>query len=96
MLAAGLFFWQAAQWQSFLGSQRQLLTPGAVAIEDNMPPLVALTTVALGGFRGLIADVLWLRATRMQEEGKYFEIVQLSDWITKLEPRFTPVWSFHA
>ena len=63
---------------------------------ENAPPVVAFTTVVLGGFRGLIADVLWLRAARMQEEGRFFELVQLADWITKLEPRSTETWGFHA
>lgn len=27
---------------------------------EGAPPMVAFTTVALGGFRGLIADFLWL------------------------------------
>lgn len=62
----------------------------------NVPPIVTFTTVALGGFRGIIADALWVRATELQDEGKYLEIVQLADWITKLEPRFAPVWIFHA
>ena len=63
---------------------------------ENAPPLVAFTTVAFGGFRGILADLLWLRAGRLQEEGRYFELVQLADWITKLEPRFTPVWAYQA
>ncbi len=62
----------------------------------HTPPLVSLTTVALGGFRGLIADMLWVRSARLQEEGKYFELVQLADWITKLEPRHAAVWRYHA
>lgn len=62
----------------------------------NAPPLVVFTTVAFGGFRGIVADLLWLRSARLQEEGKYFELVQLADWITKLEPRFTQVWAYHA
>ena len=62
----------------------------------NAPPLVVFTTVALGGFRGIIADMLWMRSARLQYEGKYFELVQLADWITKLEPRFTDVWAYHA
>lgn len=62
----------------------------------NAPPLVTFTTVALGGFRGILADFLWLRAARLQQEGQYFELVQLADWITKLEPRFTSVWAYHA
>lgn len=63
---------------------------------ENAPPLVSFTTIALGGFRGIVADLLWLRSSRLQEEGRYFEMVQLADWITKLEPRFTEVWAYHA
>ncbi len=54
------------------------------------------TSLALGGFRGLLADVLWLRATRLQEERRFVELVQLSDWITELEPDNEEVWVFHA
>lgn len=63
---------------------------------DNAPPMVAFTTVALGGFRGLVADYLWLRSQRMQELGNYFETVQLASWITKLQPRFTGAAAFLA
>jgi len=63
---------------------------------ENMPPLVAFTTVALGGFRGVLADVLWMRAGTLQEEGRYFELVQLSDWIAKLQPRVPAIWAYHA
>ena len=63
---------------------------------QNMPPGVAFTTVALGGFRGLLADFLWMRAGTLQDEGRYFELVQLSDWIARLQPRSPPVWAYHA
>jgi hypothetical protein len=63
---------------------------------ENAPPVVAFTTVALGGFRGLLADYLWLRANRLQEAGNYFEMVQLADWIVKLQPRFTGATAFLA
>jgi hypothetical protein len=63
---------------------------------EDAPPLLVFTTVALGGFRGLLADMLWLRVTYLQDEGKYVELVQLSDWITKLEPHCTEIWGFHA
>jgi hypothetical protein len=59
---------------------------------ENAPPGLAFTTVALGGFRGLISNWLWMRASQMQEDDKYFEMVQLSDWITKMEPHFEQVW----
>ncbi len=72
----------------------QKLTDTGLA--ENAPPIVAFTTVALGGFRGLVADWLWLRANRMQEAGNYFELVQLASWITKLQPRFTGATSYLA
>ncbi|OQW96874.1 MAG: hypothetical protein BWK77_03325 [Verrucomicrobia bacterium A1] len=63
---------------------------------ENAPPLVAFTTVALGGFRGLVVDILWMRASELQDKGKYFELVQLADWITKLQPRFASIWAYHG
>jgi len=63
---------------------------------ENAPPLIAFTTVALGGFRGLIADYLWLRSNKLQEDGNYFEMFQLASWIVKLQPRFTGATAFLA
>lgn len=63
---------------------------------ENAPPMLAFTTVALGGFRGIIANALWIRANDLQDEGRYFEMVQLADWITKLQPRMAQVWTVVA
>ncbi len=63
---------------------------------ENAPPLMVFTTVVLGGLRGAIADVLWLRVSYLQDRGQYVELVQLTDWITKLEPRCGEIWGFHA
>ncbi len=65
-------------------------------IVENAPPIVAFTTVALGSFRGLLADLLWLRTVRLQDRGQYFEMVQLASWITKLQPRFTGATAYLA
>ena len=63
---------------------------------ENAPPVLAFTTVALGGFRGLISNALWIRANELQEQDKFFEMSQLADWITKLEPHFVQVWLVQA
>lgn len=63
---------------------------------NNAPPLVAFTTMALGSFRGLIADLLWLRAASLQQDKNYFEMVQLASWITKLQPRFAGATAYLA
>ena len=62
----------------------------------NAPPVLAFTTVALGGLRGLISNALWIRASDLQDEDKFFEMAQLADWITKLEPHFVHVWLVQA
>ena len=67
-----------------------------VPLGQAAPPVLAFTTVALGGFRGLIANALWIRAMELQDEDKYFEKVQLTDWITKLQPRIVTVWVVQA
>lgn len=63
---------------------------------ENAPPMVAFSTVALGAFRGLAVDLLWMRATELQDKGRYFELVQLADWITKLQPRFASIWAYQS
>ncbi len=78
--------------QSRLNVSREGLGLTRTAVISNAPPILAFTTVALGGFRGLIANALWIRTTELQEDGKYFEAVQLADWITKLQPHMTQVW----
>jgi hypothetical protein len=63
--------------------------------EAGDPPQVALG-IAMGAFRGLFVNWLWMRAQDMKQEGKYFEAVDLARTITKLQPRFPKVWQFHA
>ena len=82
--------------QKQLNRQRTELGLTRVAPLENAPPVLAFTTVALGGFRGLIANALWIRASDLQMEDRFFEQVQLADWITKLEPTFVQVWLVQA
>ncbi|WFB36385.1 hypothetical protein P3T73_01220 [Kiritimatiellota bacterium B12222] len=96
LIAAGLgLLLLSGSLHSNLIEMRKVEHLQQVAPEDTTP-LVALTTVAFGGFRGLVADALWVRANKMQEEAQYFEMVQLAKWITQLEPRVPEVWSFQA
>ncbi|MHC4326026.1 MAG: hypothetical protein ACYSUX_17290 [Planctomycetota bacterium] len=63
---------------------------------ENMPPSLAFATIATGAFRGLVVDVLWMRADKLKDEGQFFDARQLAEWITILQPRFASVWEFHA
>jgi hypothetical protein len=80
-----------------IGRQRtDLQLVMAVEGTQGMPPHVALATAALGTFRGLATDVLWIRADELQAKGQYFEAQTLAEWITSLQPHFVNVWGFQA
>ena len=85
-----------AQVQRSLNRDREQLGLTRMEPLENAPPILAFTTVALGGFRGLISNWLWMRASELQDEDKFFEMAQLADWITKLEPHFSQVWVHQA
>jgi hypothetical protein len=95
LVAAGLLL-VSGQVQKSLNGDRDRLGLTRVATLDNAPPMLAFTTVALGGFRGLISNLLWMRASDLQQDDKFFEAVQLADWITKLEPYYSQVWLFQG
>ncbi len=63
---------------------------------ENAPPSLAFATIAMGAFRGLVVDILWIRADKLKQEGQFFDAKQLAEWITVLQPRFISVWDFHA
>ncbi|MFA6043552.1 MAG: hypothetical protein WC718_01085 [Phycisphaerales bacterium] len=63
--------------------------------EDGQSREVSLG-IAMGAFRGIFVNFLWMRANQMKEDGKFYEANQLADAITKLQPRFPSVWVFHA
>ncbi len=94
-MAAALLF-SSGRIQKVLNRDREQLGLTRMNALDNAPPVLAFTTVALGGFRGLIANCLWIRANDLQNDDKFFEAAQLATWITDLEPSFTQVWLFQA
>ena len=51
---------------------------------------------ALGGFRSVAAEIVWFRADRLQEEGRFVELAQLASTLTFLEPHTPEVWSYAA
>jgi hypothetical protein len=95
MLAAVLLA-ESGRLEKSLNGDRAKLGLTISAPLQNAPPLLAFTTVALGGFRGLISNFLWIRSNDLQQDDKFFEAAQLADWITDLEPHFSQVWAFQA
>ncbi len=82
--------------QGLVNQQRGQLSATYMEPIQNAPPLMRFTSETLGGFRGVLSTILWMRISQMQQDGKYFEMMQLSDWITKLQPHTPRVWTDRA
>ena len=52
---------------------------------ENLTPTMAFCTGALGGFRGLIADILFIRLSLLQEKNQFEEMNELSYLILQLQ-----------
>ncbi len=67
-----------------------------------LPPLPsemapsALYTPLLALGRAPLVDVLWMRATKLKDEGRIFDALQLARRICDLQPKFPDVWAFQA
>jgi hypothetical protein len=75
-----------------LRKQHQLVMP---PLPKTVRPSMFLSPLlALG--RAPLVDYLWLRATQLKEEGRYFDAFQLSGMICELQPKFAAVWAFQG
>lgn len=67
--------------------------------ERQMPtqlPLSAAASAALGGFRGIAVDILWIQANAMQNNSQYYQLMTYYHLISILQPNFPSVWDFNA
>jgi len=73
---------------------------GQFALRAHRPPsapvLAEGALAALGGLRSIAAEVVWFRADRLQDEGRYVELAQLASALTLMEPHTPEVWSYAA
>jgi hypothetical protein len=96
LAAAACLLLAAGTQLDFINAQRQQMNLTVNPPLENAPPALAFATVAMGAFRGLVVDILWMRADKLKEDGQFFDARQLAEWITTLQPRFASVWEFHA
>lgn len=96
IIVAGAMLITAGLQLDFINNKRQEMKLISNEPLKNAPPSLAFATVAMGAFRGLVVDVLWLRADKLKQQGQYFDAKQLAEWITTLQPRFASVWEFQA
>ena len=62
----------------------------------SAPAMTEGALAAFGGIRSIVAEVVWFRADRLQDEGRYVELAQLASTLSYLEPHTPEVWSYAA
>ena len=62
----------------------------------SAPAMTEGALAAFGGIRSIIAEVVWFRADRLQDEGRYVELAPLASTLSYLEPHTPEVWSYAA
>lgn len=62
--------------------------------QAGMSADMAVPVLALGAFRGLVVDYLWLRSISFRERGRVYEARQVAEQICRLQPRLPDVWAF--
>ncbi len=50
----------------------------------------------LGGFRGIVADLLWVRAEEYKRAHDWDKLASTVDLITKLQPHFLAIWTYQG
>jgi len=78
----------------------EIRTDTGIAYEQvpglEVPADIRILEGVLGSFRGWLINFLWLRAGQLQEEDRIHESMQLSRWITRLQPHYPQVWVHQA
>ena len=93
-------FLKSAGWWAAVVLLLAASVAGQFALHSHRPPsapvLAEGALAALGGLRSIVAEVVWFRADRLQEEGRYVELAQLASALTLMEPHTPEVWSYAA
>ena len=95
-LAAGLLYGSAQLVPPINRQRADLNMYGDADVGRNAPPEYAFWIQAFGAFRSLIVDIAFIRAENYKDKGRYYDAMQLAEWICKLQPHFPAVWEFHS
>lgn len=91
----GLFgaMWPYTQYLSDVKTKADL---GEATIGQIDEGSFVMKLAMIGGFRGLVANALWLHADELKREHEWDKLKAVVDMITKLQPHFLSVWTFQG
>ena len=84
----------ATRMPTINAGRKALSMYGADSPLENTPPEYVFYIQAFGAFRGLIADIAFIRAEQLKEQGRFYDAMTLHKWICTLQPHFPTVWEY--
>lgn len=94
LVCVGLLWAAAGRMPTINEGRRDLNLMGADSPLENTPPEYVFYIQAFGAFRGLIADIAFIRADQLKQAGRFYDAMQLHQWICALQPHFPAVWEY--
>ncbi len=83
-------------YTGWLAEEKKRRDLGEAAIGQIDTGSFMMKLFLLGGFRGIVADILWLRAEEQKKDHDWDRLKTTVELITKLQPHFLSIWTFQG
>jgi hypothetical protein len=83
-------------YSSWLTEEKKRRDLGEAAIGQIDTGSFMMKLFLLGGFRGIVADLLWIRAEENKRDHDWDRLKTNVEMITKLQPHFLSIWTFQG
>jgi hypothetical protein len=83
-------------YTAWLAAEKKRRDLGEAAIGQIDTGSFMMKLFLLGGFRGIVADYLWLRAEENKKDHDWDRLKSTVELITKLQPHFLSIWTFQG
>jgi hypothetical protein len=83
-------------YTNMLAEEKKRRDLGEAAIGQIDTGSFMMKLFLLGGFRGIVADLLWLRAEENKRDHDWDRLKTTVELITKLQPHFLSIWTFQG
>ncbi len=83
-------------YTAWLAGEKKRRDLGEAAIGQIDTGSFMMKLFLLGGFRGIVADILWLRAEEHKRDHDWDRLKSTVELITKLQPHFLAIWTFQG
>ncbi len=83
-------------YTDFLEKRKNRYDLGEAAIGQIDTGSFMMKLFLLGGFRGIVADLLWIRAEEHKKDHDWDRLKTTVELITKLQPHFLSIWTFQG